>query len=333
MVAMQELPLVSVVVPVRNEEKFISRTLTQIVEQDYPRDKLEILVVDGMSEDGTEEIVKEIAKQYQFVKLLENPQRLSSSGRNIGVRNSKGDILIFIDGHCYIPSGLFLRGMVDIFEKTQAFCLCRPAPPNPPDISSFQSAVALARNSFLGHGLDSTIYTQKEGWVDPVSSGAIYKREIFEKVGCFDESFDACEDVEFNFRIREAGLRGYTSPELTILYYPRDNLRGLFRQMWRYGQGRLKFMRKHKNAISLGQLIPSIFIALLPFLFVVGLFKMYFIDVFFLLLCCYVLAVFYFSLRLSTEHGWKYILHLPWIYFVIHFGLGLGFIGGFFKRS
>ncbi|MCJ7508975.1 MAG: glycosyltransferase family 2 protein, partial [candidate division Zixibacteria bacterium] len=296
-------------------------------------DRMEVLVVDGMSEDDTKLIVKEIASRYGFMKLLENSQKLSSSGRNIGIKNSKGEIILFVDGHCYIPSNHLLRDMVEIFEKTRADCLCRPQPLNPPDISFFQKIVALARGSFLGHGLDSTIYTQKEDWVDPTSSGAMYVKEVFEKIGYFDEKFDACEDVELNFRVKKANLKSYISPRLTILYYPRENLTKLFKQMWRYGQGRFKFARKHRDAFSFGQVIPSIFVTLLSILFLIGLFNQFFLEVFLFLLLAYILSVLVFSLILGLKHGRKRILFLPLVYLAIHFGLGLGFLYGFFKRS
>ena len=132
---MQDLPFISIVIPVRNEEKFISQTLNQLIGQDYPQNRLEILVVDGMSEDNTREVVCGIASKVSWVKLLENPNKLSSSGRNIGIKNSQGEIVFFVDGHCYIPNDLLLKNVVNVFERSKALCLCRPQPLSPPDIS------------------------------------------------------------------------------------------------------------------------------------------------------------------------------------------------------
>ena len=104
------------------------------------------------------------------------------------------------------------------------------------------------------------IYSDYEGYVSPVSHGAIYKREVFQKVGYLDETFDACEDLEFNYRIELAGLKTSMSPSIEIKYYPRECLGTLYRQMLRYGYGRFKFLKKHPKSISINTLIPSIFV-------------------------------------------------------------------------
>ena len=325
-------PFITIVMPVKNEAKFIGETLMQVLRQDYPSDRYEVLVVDGMSGDGTTEIVQRIAGEYPNVKLMENRKGLPSSGRNTGFRNGRGDIFLVIDGHCHIPDDQLLRNIVRCFEASNADCLGRPQPLDPPGLSEFQEAVALARASMLGHRENSLIYSRYEGYASPVSNGAVYRREIFEKTGYVDESFDACEDVEFNYRVEKAGLRAYTSPALTVRYYPRENLRDLFRQMSRYGQGRFKLMRKHPEAFNLEMLVPPAFVtsffilllaaALSPFS---ALLNAVFVTLY-LLYSVYIFLMLFESLRISMRSGFRYFKHMPFIFSVIHSGLGWGFM-------
>lgn len=337
---MDQLPFITIVMPVRNEERFISETIHYILNQNYPKDRFEIIVADGMSEDNTREIVIGISKTHPNIRILDNLKLLPSSGRNVGFKNGKGEIFLVIDGHCYIPNDQLLRNIVGCFEKSGAHCLGRPQPLDPPKISDFQKAVAFARASKIGHSGNSLIYSNYEGYVSPVSNGAIYKKEIFEKVGYVDESFDACEDVEFNYRVEKAGFKAYMSPSLTVKYYPRETLRGLFKQMKRYGMGRFKFINKHPEAASFNMLIPPVFVlGLLAFiifgiyfaiLFLFTFIRLLFVDVAMVVLSIiygvYIILVLGESLRISIKDGMHFLKYLPPIYFTIHLGLGIGFL-------
>ena len=148
------VPFITVVMPVRNEARFIVATLGQLLGQEYPPDRYEILVADGMSDDGTQAIVQEIAASNPQVRLLENSKRLSSAGRNVGFRNGIGVYFLVVDGHCFIPDNQLFNNMVDCFVKSGADCLGRPQTLDPPGLTHFQTAVALARESRLGHGGD-----------------------------------------------------------------------------------------------------------------------------------------------------------------------------------
>jgi glycosyltransferase involved in cell wall biosynthesis len=334
------LPFVSIVIPVRNEERFIKETIGQILEQDYPPDQFEVIISDGMSEDQTREIVLGMSQDHPNVRFSVNPGCLPSSGRNVGFKNGRGDIFLVIDGHCYIPDKNLLRNVVRCFEKSGAYCLGRSQPLDPPGINDFQKTVSLARASKLGHSGSSFIYSNYEGYISPVSNGAIYKKEIFEKVGYVDENFDACEDVEFNYRIEKAGFKAYMSPSLTVKYYPRDSLKGLFRQMKRYGMGRFRFINKHPEAADINMLIPPIFVLGLLVLIALGLCSALsflfplsrhsFIDsaagVLGLIYGIYVILVLGESLRIGFKKGLRFFKYLPPIFFTIHFGLGFGFL-------
>ncbi|MHB8773322.1 MAG: glycosyltransferase family 2 protein [Syntrophales bacterium] len=334
-------PYITVVMPVRNEARFIEDTMAQILNQEYPPDRFEVIVADGMSDDGTSGIVREIAGRHPRVRLLENPKRRSSAGRNVGFRNGKGDLFLVVDGHCYIPDCRLLWNVSEAFLKSGADCLGRPQPLDPPGLTTFQKAVAIARSSRIGHGSNSLIYGDHEGYVSPVSNGAAYHRRVFDVVGYVDESFDACEDVEFNYRIEKAGLKSYTSPSMKVRYYPRETLWALFLQLRRYGYGRFRFLRKYPEAVSVGMIAPVmytmvVFLTLIaiPFLGVLGNVREPWTTPWFATFAILSFWITYFALisietiRLSERHGTQYIRHVLLIFFVIHFSLGYGFLKG-----
>lgn len=325
-------PFITVVMPVRNEVRFIGETLGQLVAQDYPEDRFEIIVADGMSDDGTRELVAALAVSHRQIRLLDNPKQLSSAGRNAGFRNGTGEFFMVVDGHCYIPTDQLFNNLVHCFDISGADCLGRPQPLDPPGLTLFQQAVALARQSRLGHGGDSLIYSDYEGYCSPVSNGAAYRREVFEKVGYVDENFDAAEDVEFNYRIEKAGLKCYTSPRLKVCYYPRASLGGLYRQMKRYGKGRCRFMRKHKEALSVNQMLPGAFAGGLLIVLGLGVLTLLsgsWFTVFPLLLLPYLLyasLVIAQSLQIALRHGMRYFSLLPMIFVAVHCALGFGLL-------
>jgi succinoglycan biosynthesis protein ExoA len=251
---------ISVIVPVRNEARFIERTLTHLVLQDYAPERFEVLVVDGQSTDGTPDLVTQFAAQHQNVRLLANPKRLSSAARNIGIQNAQGDVVVIVDGHCEIEDDQHLSKLAAAFERSGADCLGRPQPLDVSDATPVQRAIAAARSSRLGHHPDSFIYSSGEQFVPAASVAVAYRRSVFEKVGYFDERFDACEDVEFNHRIDRAGLRCYFTPTIAVRYQPRASLLGLFRQLVRYGRGRVRLLRKHPETMAIRTLLPATFL-------------------------------------------------------------------------
>lgn len=326
-------PFITVVIPVRNEARFIGATLRQLVQQDYPRDRFEIIVADGMSTDGTQGIVRSVTRTHPMVRLVENRKRLSSAGRNLGFAGGRGDIFVVVDGHCHIGSDQYFNALVDGFARSGADCLGRPQPLDPPGLTFFQKAVAIARDSRLGHGGGSLIYSDYEGYASPVSNGAAYTREVIERLQSVDEGFDACEDVEFNYRVERAGFTTYTSPAWAVKYYPRESLGGLYRQMKRYGRGRYRFLSKHREAFSFAGLVPGGFVLSLWLLaaaallaplspFFLGLF-----DILSFVFLMYGLAIGGESARCAAREGLRYFPLLPFIFAAIHIGLGAGFIG------
>jgi succinoglycan biosynthesis protein ExoA len=318
-------PTVSVVLPVRNEGRFIGSVLQELAEQDFPRGDYEIIVVDGESTDDTVAVASKYRDRFERFQIIHNPRRLSAAARNLGYRAAVGEFILYVDGHCRISSKHLLADMVAIFSQNSVDALCRPQPLTAGPQTYFQQAVSLARSSVLGHALDSTIYNNQERIVPAASSGAMYRRDVFDRIGEFDERFDACEDVEFNTRIDKAGLKAMISPRLTIEYAARRNLRGLFRQLYRYGFGRWQLFRKHPSTLGIGILVPVLFVLglfALPFLWLVSLKAGIIVSVPYVL---YLITIGAVSLDIARKNRKSLIFILPFIFFTIHFAFGTGF--------
>jgi succinoglycan biosynthesis protein ExoA len=321
-------PFISIVIPVRNEEKALPGLLAEILNQEYDSNLFEVLVADGQSTDGTREIVERVAASTSGqVRLLENPGVKSSAGRNAGVAAARGDIILFLDGHCHLPSRTLLADTVSMMQSSGAKCLCRPQPLIAPLASATGRAIAAVRASKLGHGRDSLIYDLSySGYVDPSSSGATYTRQALQAVDPYDERFDACEDVELNTRIRKAGFRAYTHPSLAVYYEPRSTVAGLLRQMVRYGRGRIRLAGKHPDTWSLGTLAPM-FLLLFGFGLIVSLFTGGIAEILFLSLAAiYLVAVLAASVQLGLRGHARCYWQGPVLYPAIHFGLGWGML-------
>lgn len=321
------LPSISVVIPVHNEEATIGRVLSQVATQDYPAERLEIIVADGESTDATVKIVQRHAQTSRIsIRCISNPKRWSSAGRNAGVLASRGEIIVFVDGHCWIPSPHLLKHVARTAEKTGADVLCRPQPLTFPGNNWFEDVVAHTRAAWLGHGLDSSIYSMhRKGFVNPTSSGAIYRRSVFERIGFYDERFDACEDVEFNYRAFRAGLTSYIGPDLAVFYRPRSNLSGLLRQTIRYGRGRLRLIRKHKEAFSVSQLMPALLVVWMVLGLAAGGVSRLFAAVWSEALIGYMLLLVVCAAGLAVRYGWKHLVWSPMVFLAIHLGFGIGF--------
>lgn len=253
-------PYVSVVLPVRNEALFIRPVLDCLLAQEYPVDAFEIIVADGQSTDGTWDIVQEYVGRTPQVRLLTNPRRVSSAARNLGINHARGDVVLFIDGHCELNDRQYLRHLANAFASSGADCVGRPQPLDVTGATGLQRAIAAARKSWLGHHPASFIYCTERQMVPAKSVAVAYRRDVFERVGRFDESFQACEDVELNHRVDQAGLRCLLEPSIAVCYYPRDSHCGLFRQLVHYGRGRVRLMRKHPTTLSIGSFLPAAFL-------------------------------------------------------------------------
>ena len=319
--------MISVIVPIRNEEEFIAATLDGLLGQDYPGDCFEVLVVDGESTDATIRIVSEYAEKHPQLKLFSNPKKWSSAARNIGIQNSTGDVVVIVDGHCEFVNDQYLKNVQAAFSRTDVDCLGRPQCMETSGGSPMQQAIAVARASRLGHHPDSYIYSDKEIEVPAHSVAVAYRNEVFEKVGLFDEAFDACEDVELNHRVDKAKLTCLLAPKILLRYHPRSSLSGLFRQMGRYGRGRVRLWRKHPDTFSLKSFIPAFFAVFVVLGGLLALFLPVLRLPYFAVLGLYAAIVLSFSVLAAwTERKASLAVNMPSVFPAIHFGAGWGML-------
>ncbi len=322
-----EWPFISVVVPVRNEEACIAGVLGQLLSQNYDPERFEVLVADGGSTDATPDVVRRLERDHRNLRLLDNPGRLSSAGRNAGIRAARGDVVVIVDGHCELDGPDHLAKLADAFARSGADCVGRPQPLDVSHASPLQRAIAAARSSRLGHHPDSFIYAAEERFVRPQSVAVAYRREVFEIVGLFDEGFDACEDVEFNHRVERAGIRCFFTPAVGVRYRPRTSLAGLFRQMVRYGRGRVRLLRKHPETFTAPGFVPAAFLAGLAAGPALSLLLGWLAAGYLGGVCLYALVVA--AACLGVARNRRELRLLPWlplVFFTIHAGAGAGIL-------
>jgi len=329
---MEKLPFITISMPVRNEERFIEDSLRQLINQDYPDDRYEIIVADGMSTDRTKHNVNAIIDNHNHVILLSNPGIFPSSGRNVCFKSGKGDFFVVVDGHCKISNESFLKNIAEAFQRSNAECLGRPQPFIVPEAETTQRAIALARSSSLGHSSDSFIHSDEEGFFSPVSVGCAYSKKVFDIIGYLDETFDACEDVEFNYRVEKAGFKSFFTPKIAVHYYPRDSFKGLFKQLKRYGEGRARLVFKHPEALTIDILKPvllflGIFLGWLTIFINEYLFYAYLSGVF-----SYSALLLYSSAKLRTNENFLFIFKISAAFFITHISLGFGLVTGTIRK-
>ena len=318
-------PFISVIVPVRNEEQFIEETLRGLMSQAYPQHRFEVIVADGCSTDKTAEIIRGLQTIHSNLILVDNPRKRSSAGRNVGVRTSRGEIVVIVDGHCQLENENYLLNLAEAFHRSDADCIGRPQPLDVTEASHLQLAIAKVRSCWLGHHSDSFIYSSTEQFVPPQSVAVAYRKSVFDTVGLFDENIDACEDMEFNHRVDRAGLKCFFTPKVAVRYFPRASLSGLFRQLARYGRGRVRLLRKHSETFSLASFVPALFLVGLACGFVVSVFSPLLRLVYVSVLGLYVSVVVAVSLLVAARSGnVKILLWLPLVFATVHAGAGFG---------
>lgn len=318
-------PSISVVIPVRNERQALPELLRQLLDQDYPRDRFEILVVDGQSTDGTGQLIRRrFAKSLVPVRVIDNPKRVAAAGRNLGIAAAKGEILVFLNGHSSVTSPTLLADTAAVLERTGALCLCRPQPLDGPAMTRTGQVIAWARSCWLGRKPDGV---ERVNSVSAATHGAAYRRTVFHLVGEFDEKFDACEDLEFNTRVWKAGIEVHTDSRLTVHERPRGTLRGLLHQMVRTGRGTSRLMRKHPDCASIAQIAPlGILLALLLALVAWWQLTPVMATVVTLPLLLFPLVVAVTSCQLGLQHGFRAAWKAPWVFAGIYLGQGAGLL-------
>ena len=316
------LPFVSIIIPCRNEEKFIGKCLDSIIAQDYPKDRLEVLVVDGMSEDGTREIIEQFKTMKprrgpigtisardklrnlgiatslpalaMTLKLLNNPKKVTPCALNIGIKNAKGEIILWMSAHSRYEKD-YISKCVKYLKEYDADNVGGVMITLPRDNAFIGKAIATVLSHPFGVG-NSVFRTgaKEPKWVDTVFGGC-YKKEVFDKIGLFNESLVRSQDMEFNLRLKKTGGKILLAPDIVSYYYPKSNLKDFFIHNFEDGSWVTYPLKFGIKAFSWRHLIPLFFILGLVGTGILGIFFSPLLWLFLFVLSSYLLVNLYHS--------------------------------------
>jgi glycosyltransferase involved in cell wall biosynthesis len=318
---------VSIIIPCRNEERYIGKCLDSLIEQDFSKEQFEILIIDGMSDDGTEEILKKYEKEYQFVRIYKNIHRITPMAMNEGLKKSKGNLISFINAHSILDKN-FLKNSVKYLEKTDAVAVGGTLRTINDDTSYVAQAIPLAADSVFGAGGKRYRSKSTESWVKDTLPYCVYKKTVFKEIGLIDEELIRGQDAEFNYRILKKYGKIYYTPEIKSNLHIRPSLGKLRRQHFQYGYFRPLIFKKVRLSLLPIQTIPAIFIGVLTISLLISIFFISFLWVFLFVLGIYLIFNILFSLVISIRKGIKYFIILPVCFVTLHFSYGVGYIKG-----
>jgi glycosyltransferase involved in cell wall biosynthesis len=254
-------PRVSIVVPCYNEQATIRPLLEAIFQQTYPYTEMEVVIADGLSEDGTRDAIAHFQREYPdlSVRVVENSARTIPSAVNCAIRMSNGEIIVRLDAHSR-PFPDYVERCIGALEAGFGDNVGGVWQIVPGGKSWIAGSVAVAAAHPLGVGDAGYRIGAYASLVDTVPFGAFH-RSLIDKIGWFDESLHSNEDYEFNTRIRQNGGRVWLDPEIVTVYYARSTLRELARQYWRYGYWKLRMLRRYPGTLRWRQALPPLFTA------------------------------------------------------------------------
>jgi len=313
-------PRISVVMPCYNEEKFIKESIESLAD-DYFQKNCELIIADGMSNDGTREVIRYLIKKGIHLRLLDNIKKFQAYGLNFGISEAKGEIVVRADAHCLYPPG-YIRKCVELLKTTGASNVGGIMLPQ--GASKSQKAISLALKHPIGVGNAEWHLGNFNGYVDSVYLGTFWKK-LFDEIGLFDTNCKTNEDAELNLRILKTGKKIYLDSSIKVIYFPRESLKKLALQYFKYGKGRCYTSLKHKKIASLRQLAPTMLVIGLS----LSLILSFFWPLFLLFPLSYLPALF-----LSALFSWpkkkiplnqRLLVGLAWA--IMHTCWGMGFLG------
>jgi glycosyltransferase involved in cell wall biosynthesis len=320
----KEDKIISVIIPCRNENIYIRDTILSILDQKLERYSLEIIVVDGMSQDGTREILYDLSSNNKNIRIFDNPARITPVALNIGIRNSVGKYVAILGAHAEISDDYFKLNL-ELMDRLPDVS-CTGGPIISRGKNDFAKAAAISMSSFIGVGNAKHRFPEYEGYAE-MACFPFFRRDVFDKYGFYDESLIKNQDDEYCFRIRLNGEKIFLSNRVKSIYYVRDSVSKLFSQYYSYGKWRIPVLIKHKIPISYRQQVPAIFFALIIIFFALSLLiGNYSIGLF--LPATYIIILCGFAISNLRKEKLSVIKYLPVTIFILHFSYALGFISG-----
>lgn len=322
--------IVSIVMPMLNEERHIRRCLESVLAQRFDMSRVEILVVDGGSTDGSSDVVREFAAAHPRITLLHNPFRYQSHALNIAVPRTRGKYVLRMDCHSsYEPD--YIARLVEAFERTGADNIQGPNISYPGANTTAARAIWLVQGSRLGGGAS---FGRQEGgqgrFLGPgeVTSGWSFTRDILDRAGPFDERLIRNQDNEYTCRVRAIGGRAWYEPAVRAAYYARATVPAFVRLMFRNGFFHMLTWRVCPESFGLTHCVPAGFVLTLLVLGIAASFVPYAGWLLAAVVALYGAAVLMETLRAAASHGARYTLWLPWLFPLMHLSYGVGTLLG-----
>lgn len=319
---------VSLLIPCKNEEDFIASVLDNVLEQDFPKEYLEVFVINGNSTDNTSEIVESYVGNYSFINLIENSYGYVPHGLNKTIPVCKGDVIIRIDAHSNYPSN-YISVLAEKLFELKADNVGGRWDIQPGAATAVAKAIAITNSHPLGIGnAQYRLEGNKPVEVDTVPFGC-YRKEVFDKIGFFDEELLRTEDDEFNARLLLNGGKIFLIPEIAITYYARPSLSKMTSMFFQYGLYKPFVYAKLKHITTLRQLVPFLFVLSIIVLGILGIFTSFFWYLLLIEVSIYLLTLFLVSVFIAIKRNFlKGIFILPVVFSCIHLSYGWGYLKG-----
>jgi glycosyltransferase involved in cell wall biosynthesis len=325
------LPLVSIVIPCRNEERFIKSCLDSVIDQDYPKDRIEIIIIDGMSEDGTRPIVEQYSQKQAFVKLLVNPDRITPCALNIGIKEAKGEVIIRMDAHAKYKNDYISKCVKYLYEyKADNVGGTMVTLPQQNTISCLAIVSVLTSRFGVGNS-DFRTGTRQPKATDTVFGGC-YRKDVFDKIGYFNEKLVRNQDLEFNLRLKKSGGKIILVPEIVSYYYPKPSLGEFFKHNFKDSFWVIYPLKFGIKTFSWRHLAALFFILGLLITGIAGVFFPVFLWLFLAVSGSYLLASICFSANIACQNkDIRYLFIMPVAFANRHISYGLGSVWGAIK--
>ncbi len=318
---------ISIIIPCRNEKNFIGMCLDSIIANDFPKDSVEVFVVDGISEDGTRDIIMDYAQKYPFIRLLDNPEKVTPVAMNRGIKEANGDYIMVLSSHSKVNNN-FIKANVESLEENTADCVGGILITLPANDNLLAQVIAFVLSNPFGVGNSYfRIGFKDPKYVDTVPFGC-YKKEVFRKIGLFDEDLVRNQDDEFNFRLNKNGGKVLLTPNIVSYYHARDSLLKLWKMYYQYGYFKPLVAKKLNAVLTWRQLTPACFIGSLITSIILSLIVQQLIWLPFLIMLLYLVTNLAFSFSIALNKGLKYIFLLPVAFATLHFSYGIGYLKG-----
>jgi glycosyltransferase involved in cell wall biosynthesis len=326
---MSKRPLVSIIIPMRNEECHIGPCLDAILANDYPHAKLEIIVVDGQSEDRSRQAVQTRMRRHAQVHLLDNPHKITPAAMNLGILASHGDVVCMLNAHARISPTFINVSVQTLRDHPQADAVGGLLVSV--NSGNVGKAIALALNAPLGTGGARYRGRRTPGPIFDTVPYAVYRRRVFAQIGLIDEELIRNQDAEFNYRLVQHGGTIYFNPDIVSYLHSRDSLGQLAHQQFWTGYWKVRLFQKRFLRTNWRHLVPAAFVGLTVAGSLAAIFSAAGRWLLIATLGAYTLAVAVSSLLIGRRSGMRYLRFLPWTFGVLHASYGTGTITGLWR--